>query len=214
MSPGMTLEWPWNPNHKFKFYTLDGDKIRWLFRIAFSNKDQSLYLIPLYDRDFVIRSLTSNPVEDSTHKQGQNFKLSLHESGVVNLTTSSGSVRIRDTLDTKHPVRQVATLQINSTDNLPTASLEEINSPQGGYLYLPVFGFPRIPIMLSMLCSEAKADWSPPGVGNVMNINYKTRMKDKAHFFHFVVWQDGAMSQGEGDIGLSWGDQYNSLFGL
>ena len=67
--PVMTVEWPWNPNHKIKFHAIGVDpESRWLFRITFTNKDQSLYLTPLYDRDFVIQTMSSNPPEDHHHK--------------------------------------------------------------------------------------------------------------------------------------------------
>lgn len=47
MIPGMSVTMQWNPNHKCRFYTFGQDLVaRWLFIVRFSNKDQSLYLIP------------------------------------------------------------------------------------------------------------------------------------------------------------------------
>jgi hypothetical protein len=213
--PGMTAEWPWHPKHKIKFYAIGLDhEFRWLFRISFAKKDQSLYLTLLTDEDIVTRAKGSIPTSDRLHRSGDDFHLLLHESGIVNMTDSSGKPRVQGAVVKANPVRHIATLQFNSINNMPVASMDEINNPPNGYIFVPVAGFPGAPIMLSILCSTAEAAWSPPGVGNTMNLHYKTRMTGKAHYFHFVTWQNLAMSRGEGDIGILYGEKGNARFGL
>ncbi len=213
--PVITMVWPWNPNHKYKFYVLGVDAVpRWLLTVWFSNKDQSIYVTPLYDREYSVQSVGSGERESYRHRPGADFHLSLHESGVVNLTTSETQERLREQLDAKKDVRHVVTFQINTIENLPAANLEEINKPKGGHLYLPVVGFPSAPLMLTVYCARESTDWSPPGMGNTMMNHYKTKMVGKDYNFHFVVWQNLAMRKGEGDIALQVGGKDDTFYGL
>ncbi|MCI0588345.1 MAG: hypothetical protein L0323_16055 [Planctomycetes bacterium] len=213
--PGMTVSWPWNPNHRYRFYVMGFDHVlRWLFTIRFSNKDQSVYVTPLYDREYAVQSVGSGQNSEFKHRPGSDFHLSLHESGVVNLTTSDARARLRERLDVRKDVRHVATFQINSIANLPTTTLTEINAPRGGHLYLPVVGFPSAPLMLTIICAKESANWSPPGMGNAMMLHYASRMQGKDYNFHFVQWQNLAMPKGAGDVGLQFGGGKDSLYGL
>lgn len=213
--PVLTTSWPWNPNHRYRFYVIGLDHVpRWLFTIRFSNKDQSLYLTPLYEREYSVQSMGSG--QDTHFKQspGSDFHLSLHESGIVNLTTSDGRVRLREHLEPKQDVRHVVTFQINSTKNLPATTLEKINNPKGAHLYLPIVGLPVAPLMLTVYCAKEDANWSPPSLGNTMMTHYKTEMKAKDYNFHFIQWQDLVMQKGVGDIALSFGGNNDSLYNL
>ncbi len=213
--PVMTLVWPWNPNHKYRFYAIgENEAPRWLLTVRFSNKDQSIYVTPLYDRAYSVQSVGSGKRTCYRHRLGADFHLSLHESGVVNLTTSETQEKLREQLDAKKNVRQVVTFKINSIENFPTANLEEINKPKGGRLYLPVVGFLSAPLMLTVYCVRESTDWSPPGMGNTMMNHYKTKMPGKDYNFHFVVWQDLRMLKGEGDIALQFAGEDDTFYGL
>ena len=117
-------------------------------------------------------------------------------------------------LSAKKDVRHVVTFQINSIENLPTATLEEINKPKGGHLYLPVVGFPSAPLMLTVYCTRENTGWSPPGMGNTIMNHYKTKMAGKDYNFHFVNWQNLAMQKGEGNIALQFGGADDAFYGL
>ena len=213
--PVMTLEWPWNPNHKYKFHVLGVDRVhRWLLTVWFSNKDQSVYVMPEYKREYSVQWVGSGQRGSHRHRPGADFHLSLHETGAVKLTTSETQTFLREELSAKKDVRHVVTFQINSIENLPTATLEEINSPKGGHLYLPLGGFPSVPLMLTVYCAKESTNWSPPGIGNTMMIHYKTKMAGKDYNFHFVDWQNRAMQKGEGDIALQFGGADDALYGL
>ncbi len=215
--PVMTLEWPWNPNHKYKFYVpgVDGAP-RWLLTVWFSNKDQSVYVKPEYTREYSVLSIKSGKRTLYRHRPGPraDFHLSLHETGAVKLTTSETETFLREELNAKMDLRHVVTFQINSVENLPTANVEEINKPKGGHLYLPVVGFPTAPLMLTVYCARESTDWSPPGIGNTMAFHYKSKMKGKDYNFHFVNWQHSAMQKGEGDIALQFGGEDDAFYGL
>ena len=188
-------------------------QMRWLITIRFSNKDQSIYLTPLYEREYVVRSVGDESTSFAHHPRAD-FHLSLHQSGVVNLTTSEANARRRNELAVKSDVRHVLTFQINSTDNLPLATLDDINNPKGGHLYLPIVGFPIAPLMLTVYCAKESANWSPPALGNSMMIHYKTAMRSKDYNFHFVQWQDLRMSKGEGDVAMQYGGEDDSFYGV
>ncbi len=213
--PMMTTEWPWNPNHKYKFYVLGVvGPHRWLLTVWFSNKDQSVYVKPEYTREFAVQLVGSGQRKSYRHRPGADFHLSLHETGAVKLTTSETQTFLREELSAKKDVRHVVTFQINSIENFPTANLEEINKPKGGYLYLPVVGFPSAPLMLTAYCVRESTDWSPPSMGNTMMNHYKTKMTGKDYNFHFVVWQNLGMQKGEGDIALQFGGEDDTFYGL
>ncbi len=213
--PVLNLSWPWNPNHRYRFYVIGLDHVpRWLFTIRFSNKDQSLYVTPLYEREYAVHWVRSRQDAQFRLCPGSDFHLSLHESGVVNLTTSDARARLRKHLKLKQDVRHVATFQINSIENLPATTLEEINKPKGGHLYLPIVGFPVAPFMLTVYCAKEDANWSPRGLGNAMMMHYKTKMNAKDFNFHFVQWQNLAMRKGTGDIALTFGGDNDSLYDL
>lgn len=187
---------------------------RWLITVRFSNKDQSIYLTPLYEREYVVQSIGKDEPTWFPHRPGADFHLSLHESGVVNLTTSEARVRLRKELTKTRDVRHVLTIQINSTDNLPLATLDEINDPKGGDLYLPIVGFPTAPLMLTMYCAKESANWSPPALGNSMMMHYKTLMRGKEYNFHFVQWQYLRMSKGDGDVAIQFGKEGDGFHGV
>lgn len=209
------MVWPWNPNHKYRFYSIGAnEEPRWLLTVWFSNKDQSVYVKPAYTREYTVQSVGSGQRESYRHRPGADFHLSLHETGAVKLTTSETQTFIREELSAKKDVRHVVTFQINSIENLPTANLEEINKPKGGHLYLPVIGFPSAPLMLTVYCGRESTDWSPPGMGNTIMNHYKTKMAGKDYNFHFVVWQNLGMQKGEGDIALQFGGEDDTLYGL
>jgi hypothetical protein len=213
--PGMTVSWPWNPNHWVRFYVMGLDQVpRWLLTIKFSNKDQSIFVTPLYDREYAVQSFGSGQNAQFKHRQGSDFHLSLHESGVVNLTTSDARARLREQVDVKKDVRHVAIFQINCIENLPATTLEEINNPKGGHFYLPIVGFPSVPLMLTVCCGKESANWSSPGMGNAMIMHYKTKMKGKDYDFHFVQWQNLAMPKGTGDVDLKFGGDDDNFYGL
>ena len=211
----LNLSWPWNPNHKYRFYaTGPGIGSRWLFTIRFSNVDQSIYVIPLYEREYIVQSTGDGARTSFRHRPGTDFHLSLHESGVVNLTTGEATARLRKELSDKGEVRHIVTFQINATDNLPIATLEEINNPKGGHLPMAIVGFPTAPLMLTVYCAKETAEWSPRSLGNTMMIHYKTLMRGKDYNFHFVQWQHLAMPKGEGDLGIQFGGEDDSFYGV
>ena len=213
--PVLTVSWPWNPNHRYRFYVFGLDHVpRWLFTIRFSNRDQSIYMTPLYEREYAVQSVGSEQDAQFRHRPGSDFHLSLHESGVVNLTTSDARVRLREQQKPNQDVRHVATFQINSIENLPATTLDEINNPKGGHLYLPIVGLPVAPLMLTVYCAKEDANWSPGGLGDAMMMHYKTKMKAKDFNFHFVQWQNLAMPKGPGDISLTFGWDNDSPYDL
>ncbi len=209
------MVWPWNPKHNYRFYAIGAiEAPRCLLTVGFSNKDQSIYVTPLYDREYSVQSVGSGKRTCYRHRLGADFHLSLHESGVVNLTTSETQTFLREELSVKKDVRHVVTFQINSIENLPMTTLEEINSRRGGRLYLPVVGFPSAPLMLTVYCARESTNWSPPGMGNTMMNHYKTKMAGKDYNFHFVNWQNLATQKGEGDIALQFGGADDAFYGL
>lgn len=211
----MTASWPWNPNHRYRFYVMGEDLVaRWLFTVRFSNRDQSIYITPLYEKEYAVQSLEWEERTLFHHRPGADFHLSLHESGVVNVTTSDKRARLRHQVNVRADVRHVVTFQINSITNLPIAPLDEINSPRGGHLHLPIVGFPNAPLMLTVYCSKKDTEWTAPALGNSMMMHYKTEMKGKSYNFSFVQWQDLNMSRGEGDIALQFGGENDTFYGV
>lgn len=213
--PIMNLSWQWNAKRKYKFYVLGAKgEYRRFLRVWFSKTDQSIYAQPLYERNFVVQTTVDGTLSSVEHRAGLDFHLSLHESGVVNLSTSDDSVRLRKELSGTSEVRHIVTIQINSIGDLPVATQEEINNPKQRYLHLPISGFPTAPLMLTVYCAKETANWSPPSLGNSMMIHYKTLMRGKDYNFHFVQWQDLAMPKGEGDIGIQFGGENDGFYGV
>lgn len=188
---------------------------RWLIAVRFSNKDQSIYITPLYDQEYTVLSLSEEEKRSFRHRPGADFHLSLHESGIVNLTTSDEGARLRKQVSAGRDVRHVVTFQINSIEHLPETTLEEVNRPKDGHLYLAIPAFvPLAPMMLSVFCAKDSAGWQPPGMGNIIQVDYKTRLKGKDYSFHFVQWQDLRMKRGETDIALQFGGKDDRFFGV
>lgn len=203
--PGMTVTWPWNPNHRYRIYTCSPEGVfRRLFAVRFSNKDQSIYLTPLCEGEFSFQSSPSGVIQGQYHP-GLDVYISLHESGVVNVTTTDERKRVRERLDLVTDVRHVVTLQFNSLERFPEATLEEVNLPKGGHLNLPMMVIPDAPVMLTVVCAKEAAGWSPPRMGDTFMLHYKSMMKGKDYNVHFIQWQDTRMPKGMGDIGIRFG---------
>jgi len=186
---------------------------RWM-TVRFSNKDQSIYLIPLFEQEYVVQSIEKDVRTSFVHRPDSDFHLSVHESGIVNLTTSEAKGRLKKELTEKKDMRHVLTFQINSTDNLPLATLDELNNPMGGHFNLPFVGLPNAPVMLTVYCVKESANWSPPALGNSVVIHYKTPMRGKDYNFHFVQWQDLKMPKGAGDMAIQYGGADDSFYGV
>jgi len=215
--PRMTVEWPWNPGHAYRLYVVgSAEKCRRLFRFWFSKKDQSLYLMPLYDREFTVQTLGPGEPAAYAHCPGpkKDFHLSLHERGVVKLTTCSAQPILREVVYEGSDVRHLATFQINTVENLPKASLDEFNKPKKDQLNVPIPALPGAPVMITAYCVKETANWSPPVLGNAFMLHYKTKMIGKDHNFHFVVWQELAMAKGAEDIALQLGKEGDAYCGL
>jgi hypothetical protein len=211
--PALRVEWPWNPNHKYRVYASrpTGD-CRWLLTVRFSNKDQSLYLAPHYNGPVAIQAAKSGKLAQGESAPGVDLHLSLHESGIVNLTTNMGRTCLHEDLHPEANVRHVATLQFNSVDAFPEATLEDINTPRGGHLHIPLMAVAFAPIMLTIVCAKESANWNSPGLGNTMMMHIKTKMNGKDYNFHFVQWQDVRMPKGDGDIGMKFGGEIADLY--
>lgn len=208
--PGMTLTWPWNWNHTYTFYANDGvTPPRRLINVRFSEGDQSVYMMPLYEREFVVQSFGKDgkKAKQFTHRPGGDFHLSMHDSGIVNLTTSEGEARLVREVRERKGARHVATFQINSTDNFPVASLDEIENPKGKHMNLPLLGSPIAPRMLTVYSVKESANWLLPSLGNSAIIDYKSIMRGKDYNFHFVLWQNQQMPKGDGDIAMWFGGE-------
>ena len=213
--PIMLVEWPWDPGHAYRLYVIGTEeKCRRLFRIWFSKNDQSLYLMPLYNRKFTVQTLGSEEPKAYTHCPGKDFHLSLHERGVVRLTTSNEKPILRHVVYEGGDVRHLATFQINTVESLPETSLDEFNKPKRNQLNVPIPALPVAPVMITTYCVKETTDWSPPVLGNAFMLHYKTKMIGKDHNFHFVVWQELAMTKGAGDIALQLGQEGDAYCGL
>lgn len=199
--PWLRVSWPWNPNHRYRLYMMDAaSTFRRMMTVRSSNKDASIYLTPLYEREYSVQSADGNI--SLGHRPGADFHLSLHETGVVNLTTSEGQVRLRGPLSVDKDPLHVATLQINSLESFPEASLEEINRPKGQHLKIPMFGFPGCPMMLSVYVVRDVTTWNMPILGNAFMIDYETTLTNGQYVFHFIQWQQLGMPPGRGDVAL------------
>ena len=201
MVPFLNLSWPWNAKHPICFHLMDATAtFRRFLTVGFSNKDASIYLMPAYEDEYSVQSMDGSV--SLRHQRGKKFRISLHPSGVVNLHTSERQPRLRGPLSIKRDPLHVVTLQINQQENLPEASIAEFNSPNGGHLNLPMFGFPTCPMMLSVFVVCDNERWNTPHLGNKLLADYETRLTNGRHVFHFVQWQQSDMPRGVGDIGL------------
>jgi hypothetical protein len=197
--PYLSVTWEWNSNHRYRFYVFTGlgDCVR-LFTVRFSNKDQSVYLSP----SFIGAT------------KGADFHLSIHESGIVNLTHADSSHRVKKNTQEAAPLRHVATFQLNQLELFEAATHEEFNNPKSGHNHVPIVGFGTSPIMLTTYCVEKGSDWSPPLLGNSHMVHYKSEMKGKNYNFEFVIWQDLEMPFGQGSMAVQFGGENDGFYGV
>ena len=190
--------------------------MRWLHTLGFARSDQSVYIIPTFTEGFMSESVALRQVFHHQPGQGSDYHLSLHETGMVNL--SSG--RTRTCLRASDPgplpaVRHLATCQVNSIEHLPAADTDEVERGKRRYTYFPAFlGLPvaMAPFMLSIFVAKNDLGWEPPLLGDALGMHLVVQPQ-RDWDFHFLTWQQSNVPRGRAEIAIQFGTPGDGMVG-
>src|SRR5687768_9427037 len=119
------------PSDKYRLALIGLPANRWLADLRFVARDESLYIMPLFDRAFKIWMRDS--AERYTVAPRSGFHISVHHSGRLNLSFGSyRSKELRPWLRDDPATGPLFAIVVNGTNNLPIATDEAINQPARG----------------------------------------------------------------------------------
>lgn len=192
-----------NPNHKYRFLMLM-PSLRWLVELAFAGRDDSIYLAPRVQQDYMLvgRDSDENPFEISV-SPSQDLHLSLHDSGIVNLTAARRRIKIRhQPPDARHGL--LVTLGIKDSKGLQRATQNEVNSLPARYSVLPVAGLPHAgPVYFTIFRVPAGPPWAMPRMSDTLQMRFECVLRGKNVKYEFVVWQNASIAPWPGDVAIS-----------
>ena len=189
-----------NPNHKLKLLALIGLENRWVANMAFARNDDSIYLAPQFDRDVTVVGLDNEKVAFSTLSPPDGeVHISLHGSGVVNLSIGSESHRLRNPHQQGSP--EVITFGIKEPQALRVAPDDEVNSLPARYTLVPVPGFFGIsPVFVTIFRVRPVDEWEMPQLSHTVQTHVGFELKGKDTRYEIVVWQNPEIPEFPGDI--------------
>jgi hypothetical protein len=164
--------------------------------------DQSIYLMPhlTYEYELQVPDQAGNQVTLSI-RPGKNLHISLHESGMINLTAGSRKVCLRGPHAERSQEGQLFTLAINAGGGLRGATIEELNRLPTRYKPLALMGFLEDgPIRLTVYRVARGTAWQVPTLSDRMQLHFKIELRDKGMDYHFVMWQNAVAPRMPGDV--------------
>src|SRR5688572_25467128 len=85
-----------NPNHKYRLALVRLPPNHWLADLKFAVKDDSVYVAPLFDHEYTIQLADAHGAREQYQVPPRcGFHLSIHASGVVNVSFGAHRVRLR-----------------------------------------------------------------------------------------------------------------------
>ena len=204
--PFLTLEYgEVNPNHKLKLLALVIPQNRWITNVAFARNDDSIYLAPQLDRIFTIVGLDKDGIQFSfVSSPGADIHVSLHNSGVVNITIGEINHRLRTVY--KHSSLEVITLGIKDPTTLKVAADDEVNTLPSRYTVVPVPGFFTLsPVFVTVFRVRSLDKWEMPYLSRTIQTHVGFKLKGTETKYEIVIWQNPNIPDFPGDIALSLG---------
>ncbi len=202
--PFMSLDYgEVNPNHKLKLLALFVPENRWVANMAFARNDDSIYLAPQFDKDVTVVGLDKEKVAFSVSSPPDGeVHISLHGSGVVNLSIQSESHRLRNPHEQVTP--EVITFGIKEPQGLRVAPDNEVNSLPARYTVVPVPGFFTIrPVFVTIFRVRPGDTWEMPQLSHTLQTHVGFGLKGKDTRYEIVVWQNPEIPDFPGDIAYS-----------
>jgi hypothetical protein len=204
--PFLSLEYgDVNPNHKLKLLALVIPQNHWITNIAFARNDDSLYLAPQLNRTFTLVGLDKDRVQFSFESSpGADIPLSLHDSGVVNITVGEVNHRLRSAH--KHSSLEVITLGIKEPAALKVATDDEVNTLPRRYRIVPVPGFFTLsPVFVTVFRVRQLEKWEMPYLSRTIQTHVGFKLRGMETKYEIVIWQNPNIPDFPGDVALSFG---------
>ena len=203
--PYLSLEiGDFSPRHKFRFVLFTPPPFRFLCDVSFVKRDESIYLAPHVNDVYALVGRESDGSEFKAQvKPSEDLHLSLHDSGMVNLTagqrryTLQGSQR-----ETRFGL--LAAFAIKDPTGLRETTEDEINNLPKRYSILPVAGFLNLsPVVLSIFRVSISDEWEMPRLSDTFQFNFECSLRNKEVKYEFVVWQNARMQPFPGQVAVS-----------
>jgi hypothetical protein len=204
--PFLSLEYgEVNPNHKLKLLALVIPQNHWITNVAFARNDDSIYLAPQLDRTFTIVGLDRDGVQFSFESSpGTDIHISLHNSGIVNITVGEVNHRLRTAH--KRSSLEVATLGIKDPAALKVAADDEVNTLPSRYTVVPIPGFFTLsPVFVTVFRVRPLEKWEVPYLSRTIQTHVGFKLRGTETKYEIVVWQNPNIPDFPGDIALSFG---------
>lgn len=181
-----------------------------LFSIGLG-RDQSVYVRPLINEEYIAATTSPDaPPQLHTCQPTGNYKLSLHSSGVVNLSLGGApSVRLCDSAGSSRKLpRHAVTIAVNENSRFESFTDDEINAKKG-YTFPSMWLDRSRPALFSVFMDEQAPIGKPkvPGFGAMTSIRLDFGGK-RDYSCHLVSWQCQSIGKTPGDIGIRWGEDY------
>jgi hypothetical protein len=194
-----------NPNHKYRFLALM-PSLRWFADLAFAGRDDSIYIAPRLQQHYMLvgQDCGGNAFETSVDPS-QDLHVSLHHSGVVNLTIGERRFEIgRQTGVPALRLGQIVTFGIKNVEGLQSATQQDVNSLPARYSVVPLAGFLALgPAYLTIFRVPISQDWAMPQLSDTFQVHVECRLQRKNVKYEFVVWQNSGVPSWPGDVAIS-----------
>lgn len=191
-----------NPNHRYRLALLGLDS-RWLADLSFVRRDESVYLMPLIQREYTIGLADSNGARGEFRVlPDSGFHISLHSSGTVNITFGTQRVRLRSRSESEPRMGPLLAVVVNSLHTLRPAPMEEVNNPiPAGRRVMPLPGVWRdLPVGLTFYRSKVGESWQPQALGDIAQVHLHAPIRGKSVQYHVAVWQNASFIPPPGDV--------------
>ena len=195
-----------NPKHKFRLALMNlPPPSYWLADLGIVKGDESLYLMPLIEREHTV-TMSNSAGHRSQHQVLPNSGLHiyLHHSGVVNVKFGAEAIRLREPTDAPGApaaLGPVFAVVVTSTAGLREATAEEINSPPVRKRVAPLLGAWRPgPVGMTLYRAAAEPTWTAPILGDAVQANLHLPIRGKTVRYHLVVWQNQQFKPAGGEL--------------
>lgn len=160
------------------------------FDLRFAASDDSVYLAPQLSTSYFF-SGTDHTGGRFAEKisPGGDFHLSLHKSGIVNITAGGSSFRVRGAATEVPPLGRLVRIAANPDANFKQVSFEDLNR---GFRKTEVL--PTIPSLgpgtfgLDIFRHDPGARWTLPALADVTMFDLALAVRGRQWIYHLVSW--------------------------
>jgi hypothetical protein len=193
-----------NPNHRYRMALMGLPPFHWLAELGVVKRDESLYLMPLIEREYTVSVLSSTGhVGQYQVLPNSGLHISYHDSGAVKATFGAQELVLRNPTGSRAALGPVFAFIINSSTGLREAALDEVNAAPAKKRVLPLLGAWRPgPVGVTVYRSASGTHWTAPVLADLVQANVHLPVRAKSVQYHVVVWQNDRFRPPPGDLAI------------